>query len=501
VPTRWEAEHRHAAHYAGLLQELQEAYQAGHHDAAVSRFEQDWGQVRKGQAWAGQELDRGGEGRSLVELYCVFGHELLRLRRPPSELIHWLEPTLSIVSESGDPPGVLVETLNIRGMAAYDEGKIGEALLFYQRALARLSEDTADDDPEYVARMRGGILRNIAAGYQRIGRFEEAAAGYEESLAIARHRGDRHEESSILGNLGIAYAEHDDNDRAVSYYRQALDIATEIHDESERDLWLGNLGNSYISLGRRQDGVDHLEEALTIARERRNRVEEGVRLGALGTAYLDLEQADRAREYIEEALAIAREMGNAHSEAVQLHRLGLLHFRLGHNDEAVSCLARAAERFEALGLAPLADRAAENLHVAREHQIDELCNLGFAEQAAGRLDLAERHFLEVVKIDSQLDDINLRARHILNLADVHHLRGELDAASECYVEALAMLGPLEDRELAAKALANLGTIDAHRGRPAAVREHYQQASEAFAALGLADLVERVQQDLADLGEG
>jgi tetratricopeptide (TPR) repeat protein len=541
MPTLWEAERRHAAHYAGLLRELQEAYRDGDHDAAVNRFEQDWDQLRKGQAWATAELDRGGEGRWLVQPYAAFGHNLLRLRRPPSELIRWLDPALSITSEIGDA-GMRAEKLNLRAAAAYDQGKFGDALLFYDRALAELSqEDAAGDDPEYVTMMRGGILRNLAASYQRMGSFEEAVARYEESLAIARRRGDRREEGSILGNLGISYAEHDDDERAVSYYRQALDIATEIHDESERDLWLGNLGNSYVSLGRLQDGVDHLEQALAIARGKHDRAEEGIRLGGLGSAYLSLDQPERARQYIEQALAIAREMGSAYSEAIEIHRLGLVHLRLGQNDEAVHCFGQAAERFEALGLAPLADRSAKNLRVARGCQADELFNLGsehlrhqrwpeaidaytrgweisgeigdqrreseilghlgFAEQAVGRLDLAESHFRDVIEVDSQLDDIKLRAHHILNLANVYHQRDELEAARERYVEALAMLDPEQDRELAANSFANLGAIDAHRGRLAEARGHYQKASEAYAALGMADLVERVQQDLADLGGG
>jgi tetratricopeptide (TPR) repeat protein len=540
VPTLWEAEHRHARHYAVLLGELQEAYRAGDHDAVVNRFEQDWGQLRKGQVWARAELDRGGEDRRIVVAYAAFGHDLLRLRRPPSELIGWLDSALSILSEPGGSSGMTSEMLNLRANAALDAGKYEDAVLYYNRALAELDpEGIADDDPGYVSSTHGGILRNIAAAYQRMGRFEEAVSKYEQSLAIARRRGDRREEGSILGNLGIAYAEHDEDERAVSYYRQALDISAETHDESERGMWLGNLGNSYVSLGRFQDGVDNLEQALAIARSRGDRGVEGVRLGGLGAAYLTLDQPERAQQYIEQALAIAREMGSGYSEAIEIHRLGLVYLRLGRTDQAVNRFARAAERFEALGLAPLADRAARGLHKARGLQADELFNLakehegrqqwaqaidayargreisrdigdrqresqilgnlGFAEHMAGRLDVAERHFLDVIEIDSQLEAFELRAPHILNLANLYHQRGELGAARERYIDALAMIDPEHDRELAANSFLNLGAIDAECWRLAEARGHYQKAGEAFAALGKPDLVERVQQALADLG--
>jgi hypothetical protein len=87
-----------------------------------------------------------------------------------------------------------------------------------------------------------------------------------------------------------------------------------------------------------------------------------------------------------------------------------------------------------------------------------------AEQGAGHLDIAERHFLAVIDVDARLADVQTRAHHVLNLANLYQQRGDLPAARERYGEVLAMIDPSADRELAANAYANLRVIDAEDER-------------------------------------
>ena len=541
MPTLREAEQRHARYYAQLLTRLQDMYQAGVYEPAVKSFEEEWSQLRKGQAWAYSELDRGDEGLRLFVRYAWFGRDLLQLRRPPSEFIRWLDPALPLISELGNHR-MMAELLNVRVVAAFNEANFADAEAFSNRALAELVQvDPAGDDGEFIAKMQGAMLRNLAAVCQRTGRFEEAVDRSEQSLAVARDRGDRAEEGSLLGNLGITYAEHGDDERAITYYQQAADIADEVDDEIQREMWLGNMGNSLVSLGRLEEGAKNLEQALSMARRSGDRAREGMRLGGLAAVYRELDRPEHARECSEQALAIAREMGSAYSEATQLHQLGLLHLAAGRGDEAAACFTQAAERFAALGLESRADISAMGARTAREDRADALFdlglehqnqqrfpeaidaytrsleisrqlddprresqllgNLGFAEQQAGHLDIAERHLLKVIEIDAGLADVTMSARHMLNLANLHQLRRDLDAARQRYDEVLALPGLSMDGEEAANAHANLGALDDHLGRLAAAREHYRRASEAFAALGMTESAEWTRRNLARLDIG
>ncbi len=75
------------------------------------------------------------------------------------------------------------------------------------------------------------------------------------ALDIARHLGDKSNESRWLGALTYSYSNTGDMANAIKYGKRALKIAREIHDRRREAACLGNLGNAFANSGQPQKAL------------------------------------------------------------------------------------------------------------------------------------------------------------------------------------------------------------------------------------------------------
>ena len=194
--------------------------------------------------------------------------------------------------------------LNDLGMA-YGVQRMPEAVGCFEQALA-----LSTDGDERGAR----AAANVAQAYVDLGRFDDARAAAQRSLAIQRQQGNRYLEGVTLGVLGRASRE----------------------------------------LGQFADAVGQLELALAIFRELGQQYGEADALTDLADALLCLDHVDSAIARLQESLAIRREIGDVHGEAVTLRLLGLAIDRAGDQGQARDRLTEALRLFEELGDRPQA---------------------------------------------------------------------------------------------------------------------------------------------------
>ena len=264
-----------------------------------------------------EDLDRWGNYRTLIDLYCGV---------LPKD--HFNDkPLLDDIGSHGAILG------NI-GIVYRTLGHVEKAIEYHKNAL-EIARDIIDWCREETH------LGNLGLAYSNLGQVEKAIECHENALEIARDIEDRRGEGTHLGNLGLAYSNLEQVEKAIEYYEKALVIDREIGGRRGEGADLGNLGNAYRTIGQVDKAIDYHEKALEIAREIGDRRGESANLGNLGNAYRTIGQVEKAIEYFKKALVISQEIGDRRGEGVDLTNHGLAYSNLGQEEKAIEYYEQA----------------------------------------------------------------------------------------------------------------------------------------------------------------
>jgi class 3 adenylate cyclase/tetratricopeptide (TPR) repeat protein len=165
----------------------------------------------------------------------------------PEIALEYTETALEL-AESLGLPEVLSQAINTKAMILSNRGRVGEA-----GALVRYALEVAIDHDLPSAALRG--YNNVADLEARSDRYEQAAAGYRDGLALARRVGSRQLEWMFLAQTYPLYA--------LGHWDEALAQAREVPADvfsQTRFPFVCFLGNSVAILCQRGD----LDEAETL---------------------------------------------------------------------------------------------------------------------------------------------------------------------------------------------------------------------------------------------
>jgi tetratricopeptide (TPR) repeat protein len=233
----------------------------------------------------------------------------------------------------------------------------------------------ADAGNTSAERMASAAITEIANCLRELGRYDEAAANYEESIRRSEKLGDRRSAAASKANLGTVrlYQKH---------YAEALEIYAEARKTFES---LGEPGS--VATAWHQIGMVHK------------------RVG----------QFDRAERAYRQSLAIEVQQKNLAGEANSLLELGNLYDQMGRLEEAVAFYRQAADiyvklqdlRYEGFARSNLA-RTLITLHLFEEarrelHRALE-CKKPFSHVAESWRAWANLHYLEQVTGHPQAAD-------------------------------------------------------------------------------------------------
>lgn len=139
------------------------------------------------------------------------------------------------------------------------------------------------------------------------GRYDEAQRYLYESLAIARHHGDRRMVAAVLNILALAALGQGDRTAAQVHSEEALDLARKVGNKREIAVASNALAQLHRLDGRLDRAEPLYEEVVALAHDLHDR--EFVAIGLLGLAMVAISRgsAERARDLLREALAIADE--------------------------------------------------------------------------------------------------------------------------------------------------------------------------------------------------
>jgi len=348
-------------------------------------------------------------------------------------------------------------------------GKQNDAVNSYQDALT-LFETTGNQ------RGRAAALYGMGLTKARQGKMTEALSFYERALNIYTNSEtlDRHEEARTLHAIGGAYDVLGQTQQAITFFERALEGWRETQDFAQA-------GNTYSSLGKIEEDHGNWQIALTIydkalelytlgeptslRRKAAFRRQRGSTLYGLAYTYADLGGYTQAIAFLDESLTL-REPGNKGSAyMLKCYFLALAN----EPDQALDSCALALEEQEKTGTARISETyTAKGVALAVKGQHQQALELydkalaiqtksesplaeaitqrwhGASLAALGSYEAALKSYIRAREIFSNFNDVNGVAVSLVGMARVEQARNNLAAALEYVRQATAIIEPLRN---------------------------------------------------------
>jgi len=306
--------------------------QAAYYEA-ISEFSKAQAAAERAADWA----ERASQPHQQVKALIARGRALWRMGKLEEARLH-LEQALALAGQHGDHAGEAT-ALHLLGTVIHFLGKHRAGRDHLERAL-KIRRDVGDRPGAAIS------LTNLVGIYYGLGNLGRAKASSEQALEIHRAIGDRRGEAhaltnlaSIHLNLGNLRAAREGSERAHALYRA-------VGDRGGEALVAGNLGLILSALGKSEDARRYCQEALAIGREIGDRRGEGYSLTYLAMALESAGDLEGAAATYEQALQLRREIDHdaaAMDDVAGLARVALEQGRLsdavGYVEETLAWIA------------------------------------------------------------------------------------------------------------------------------------------------------------------
>jgi tetratricopeptide (TPR) repeat protein len=405
---------------------------------------------------------------NLATLHQYLGHAYLELPGGAERSIEFSKKALKSVEGTGT--AVEGALLNNIGAALGAQGRAGEALEYYGRALAITEKALGKDHPVVAER-----LNNIGYALQAAGKAGEALKHFGHALEITEKAlGKEHPDVSLfLSNIGYALQAAGKPGEALEYYGRALAIDEKALGKEHPSVATGlnNIGGALQDQGKVEEALKYYGPALVITEKALGKDHPSVatRLTNIGSALEAQGKSGEALEYHGRALEIdEKALGKKHpSVARDLNNIGSALLAQGKSGEALEYHGRALEiDEEALGK--------EHPSVARD-----LNNVGSALLAQGKSGEALKHYQRALEIYEKAhgEEHPNVATCLNNVGYLLEKQGKAGEASEHYRRALAIdekaLG--KEHPNVARDLNNIGSALKEQRKAGEALEHYRRA--------------------------
>ncbi|MFD6940811.1 BTAD domain-containing putative transcriptional regulator [Streptomyces goshikiensis] len=198
-------------------------------------------------------------------------------------------------------------------------------------------------------------LNDLGLVAQFLRRFEEAAACYDEAIALAHTLGHRSGAAVTTVNAALARVRSGRSEEAIPSCESALALMRELDDDASAAYALYVLGLALHELGRYEEAVARYGEALTVCRAAGLREREAQVLYRLAETLRSTGRELEAVQYAAAAVARCEEACSERDRAHSLVAMGRALAGLGETGRARGHLAEAHGVFTRLGLPDAAD--------------------------------------------------------------------------------------------------------------------------------------------------
>lgn len=321
------------------------------------------------------------------------------------------------------------EYLNKAGKINHELGRYGEALTFYQKALAIREKSLGPNHPDVAV-----ILNNLAGLYHDLGLYSKVEPLLQRSLDIMvkAHGPDHPDVAVCLNNLATLYYTQGEYAKAEPLYQRSLKIGEKTYgpDNPHVAVRLNNLAKVYYALGEYAKAEPLFRGALKIFEKTLgpNHPNVATNLGNLAGFYYTLGEYVKAEPLYLRALKIREKaLGPDHPDvAASLNNLATLYYAEEKYSEAEPLYKRSLAILEKI-LGPDHPHVAANLN-----------NLAELYQEQGQYAKAEPLYQRSLKIweKSVGPDHPHVAICLNNLATLYYNEGQYAKAEPLYKRSL-----------------------------------------------------------------
>jgi len=194
--------------------------------------------------------------------------------------------------------------LTDKGDCLRDLGRYEQAAAAYEEAI-RTSEELQDPRGLAVGKCQLATVRMLQE------RYAEALDLYVEVQKTFERLGEPGLIALTWHQIGIVHNNASHYDAAEKAFQEALKIRIQMGDRSGAAGTLGELGNLYGRMGRSEDAVRFYRQAVEIAHELRSLRDEGIYRSNLAGQLINLKRYDEARLELERAIECNKPFGHA----------------------------------------------------------------------------------------------------------------------------------------------------------------------------------------------
>jgi tetratricopeptide (TPR) repeat protein len=182
-------------------------------------------------------------------------------------------------------------------------GRYDEAAAAYEEGIRR-DEKLGDRRGAAVGRGQLGTVRLQQK------RYGEALESYQEALRIFESLGEPGSVAVIRHQIGVARREAWQFEQAEQAYRQSLAIKVQQQDSAGEASSLTELGNLYNQMGRLEEAATFYRQAADIAVQLQDMGKEGLRRSNLANVLIKLQRHDEARRELRRAIECDQPFGH-----------------------------------------------------------------------------------------------------------------------------------------------------------------------------------------------
>lgn len=242
--------------YIDALESLYKESGRGNIIGAMTIFDQELTNFRKGWKWAYDNRDHDPHAKMSCILYPLSAPTLIALKLSDEERFSWWTACVKSSRELQDREHEIA-ALNGFGSTLLSLGHAREAVHYLQEQL-NLSKQQGNRDGEIAA------LGNLARAFAELDEPEIAIQLLEQYLRFVQGTIEGHNVVTALCHLGELYRRTEDAYTAAFYLKQAVVLARQIG-----DIYLGALASygfarSLDSLGRRDEAVSFAKYAVVV---------------------------------------------------------------------------------------------------------------------------------------------------------------------------------------------------------------------------------------------
>jgi len=326
------------------------------------------------------------------------------------------------------------ESLWELGEKAYEAKRYQEAILYYEKSLARCAGNL-----ECVASNKNGFGR----AYESRGDYKKALSYYGEALRAARQINHRDFIATNLFNVAAIYnLDLNQYEKALPLFEESLKIFRELNDRESIAIVLHHLGKAASSLSRYEMALSSFNESIKINRELNNQQGVAANLNLIGNVYSKLGRFDKPLSYYEEALRINRQTNNFQETAITLRNIGAAYFDLHKHDKALSPYEEALDM--------------QKKHNLKHDMAVTLTNMGSLYSELNQYDKALSYFEQSLKISKEIDNSALIADNLNNIGHAYAALGKSERALSYYRQSLNLEKQLNRLQKLAVTLNNIG---------------------------------------------